>query len=132
MKHNENETRFYSCPTCDTIVGMIRDGGMPMSCCGSEMEPMPIHHAGDAGDAHALPHVTRDEYRIHVTVGCDDTACTPPDWIYLATDRGGQRKNVAGEEGCPPRVSFALADETPCAVYAYSDKYGLWENGIFL
>ena len=49
-------------------------------------------------------------------------------WVYLQTDKGGQRKNL--EVGKAPKVSFALADEKPVAVYAYCNLHGLWNAEI--
>ncbi len=135
MKPIDHETRFYHCPACDTVIGMIHDGGMPLSCCGDELEMIPVHHAGDTGDMTHLPHVTHDEYRLHVTVGNGEHPCTADhsvEWIYLATDRGGQRKSFpcSGECTGTQQVTFALSDEIPHAVYAYCSKHGLWESGV--
>ena len=49
-------------------------------------------------------------------------------WVYLQTNRGGQRKclDVTGA----PEVTFALADETPVAVYAYCNLHGLWKTDL--
>jgi superoxide reductase len=49
-------------------------------------------------------------------------------WVYLQTNRGGQRKclPIGGE----PTVSFALCDETPVAVYAYCNLHGLWKTEL--
>ena len=49
-------------------------------------------------------------------------------WVYLQTDRGGQRKAlVPGEK---PIVSFALMEETPVSVYAYCNLHGLWKADL--
>jgi len=49
-------------------------------------------------------------------------------WVYLQTDRGGQRKCLAA--GSKPEVAFALCDEEPVAVYAYCNLHGLWKAEI--
>ena len=49
-------------------------------------------------------------------------------WVYLETDKGGQRKNL--EVGATPEVTFALKDEKPVAVYAYCNLHGLWKKEI--
>ena len=49
-------------------------------------------------------------------------------WVYLQTDRGGQRKCL--EVGKAPVVSFAMADEKPIAAYAYCNLHGLWKTEI--
>lgn len=130
------ETRFYSCPSCGTIVGMIHDGGAPLICCGDEMELLKPHTVNDEGAKTHLPHVTMDEYRVHVTVG-DESHPMSEDhsiaWVYLQTDRGGQRKCFSTKNhsnGKELTVSFALADEHPIAVYSYCDKHGLWMHEV--
>jgi desulfoferrodoxin-like iron-binding protein len=45
-------------------------------------------------------------------------------WVYLQTDKGGQRKCL--KVGAEPTVTFALADEKPLAAYAYCNLHGLW------
>ena len=50
-------------------------------------------------------------------------------WVYLQTNKGGQRKCLAPNE--EPSVIFCLAeDETPVAVYAYCNLHGLWKKEI--
>ena len=49
-------------------------------------------------------------------------------WVYLQTDRGGQRKCL--EVAKEPEVTFALADEKPLAAYAYCNLHGLWKTDI--
>jgi superoxide reductase len=49
-------------------------------------------------------------------------------WVYLLTDKGGQRKCL--EVGKEPVVTFALADEKPVAVFAYCNLHGLWKADL--
>ena len=49
-------------------------------------------------------------------------------WVYLETDKGGQKKDL--KVGEAPIVSFALIDEKPIAVYAYCNLHGLWKKEI--
>ena len=49
-------------------------------------------------------------------------------WVYLQTDKGGQRKCL--EVGKAPVVKFALMDEKPVAAYAYCNLHGLWKTVI--
>lgn len=136
------ETRFYRCPACETVIGMIHDGGSPIYCCGAEMERLDVHGADDPGAETHLPHASMDEYRIHITVGDQPHPMTAEhaiQWIYLQTDRGGQRKCLSGAshdkmkddiETAGPTATFALADEHPRAVYAYCGRHGLWRKEL--
>ena len=50
------------------------------------------------------------------------------EWVYLQTNRGGQRKCLA--IGSKPEVSFALCDEEPVAVFAYGNLHGRWKADV--
>ena len=49
-------------------------------------------------------------------------------WVYLQTDKGGQRKCL--EVGKEPTVTFALADEKPLSVYAYCNLHVFWKQDV--
>ena len=78
-----------------------------------------------------IPEVSIDGSVLKVTVGAVEHPMTDEHsilWVYLETDRGGQRKCL--EVGAPPVVTFALTDERPVAVYAYCNLHGLWKTEI--
>ena len=50
------------------------------------------------------------------------------EWVYLMTDKGGQRKCLSA--GDAPTVEFKLVGEKPIAVYAYCNLHGLWVKEI--
>ena len=104
-----SESRFYVCEKCGNTVGMIHDKGATLMCCGRPM-------------THLKPekktlNVERKENVIRVTAGKGD------DWVYLATDRGGQRKML--DPNGSRELSFSLNDEEPYAVYAFDGKTSL-------
>ena len=50
-------------------------------------------------------------------------------WIYLQTDRGGQRRGL--HPGEAPEAKFILAPgDIPVAAYAYCNLHGLWKAEI--
>lgn len=124
------ETRFYVCEHCGNIVGMIHDSGVPMMCCGQKMTKMEPGTSEASVEKH-LPVVTVESNTVKAVVG---SVAHPMQeehsiqWVYLQTDRGGQRKCL--EIGAEPVVTFALADEKPLAVYAYCNLHGLWKTDI--
>lgn len=104
-----SESRFYVCEKCGNTVGMIQDKGVPLTCCGRPM-------------THLKPkrkelNIQRKENVIRVTAAKGDN------WVYLATDRGGQRKMLDTDGS--RELSFAINDEVPKAVYAYDGNMGL-------
>ncbi len=104
-----NESRFYVCEKCGNTVGMIHDEGVPLTCCGKPMTHLEPNQK--------TLNIQRKENVIRVTASKGD------DWVYLATDRGGQRKML--DPNGSRELSFTLNDEEPKAVYAYDGNMGL-------
>ncbi len=120
------ENRFYICRHCGNIIGLINDSGVPMMCCGEKMQLL-VPGTQEASTEKHVPVVAVEGNMVYVTVGEVAHPMTPEHsilWVYLQTDRGGQRKCLV--PGSEPTVSFALSDETPLAVYAYCNLHGLW------
>ena len=120
-------SKFYICEHCGNIVGLIHDAGVPLVCCGQKMTKLEAGTVEASREKH-IPVAEVKGNTVEVIVGSvlhpmtEEHSIT---WVYLETDRGGQRKNLApGEE---PKVTFALADEKPIAVYAYCNLHGLWK-----
>lgn len=124
------ETRFYICEKCGNTVGMIHASGVPLVCCGQKMTAIEAGTVEASREKH-IPVVEVSEGKVKVIVGSvlhpmtEEHSIT---WVYLETDKGGQRKNLAAGEA--PEVTFALADERPIAVYAYCNLHGLWKTEI--
>lgn len=124
------EIRFYVCEHCGNIIGVIHNAGVPMMCCGQKMtllEPGTV----EASHEKHIPVVEKNGDIVKVTIGSVAHPMLEEHhiaWVYLQTNRGGQRKclPIGGE----PTVSFALCDETPVAVYAYCNLHGLWKTDI--
>ena len=76
-----------------------------------------------------IPVVSVDGSIVNVTVGSVEHPMLDEHsilWVYLETDKGGQRKCL--DIGKAPVVTFALSDEKPVAVYAYCNLHGLWKT----
>ncbi len=101
-----------------------------MMCCGQKMtklEPGVV----EASEEKHLPVVSFDGNTVTVNVGSLTHPMTEEHsilWIYLETDKGGQRKclKVSNE----PVATFALANEKPISVYAYCNLHGLWKTEV--
>lgn len=121
-----NENRFFICEHCGNLIGMINDAGVPMMCCGQKMTKLEPGTVEASKEKH-IPVVEVKDNAVKVVVG---SVAHPMQaehhiaWVYLQTDKGGQRKNLAVDSA--PEVTFALADEKPIAVYAYCNLHGLW------
>lgn len=125
-----DNNRFYICEHCGNIVGMINESGVPVVCCGQKMTKLEPSTVETGAEKH-LPMVTVDDGVVTVAVGSVAHPMTDEhsiQWVYLQTDKGGQRKNLAVNS--EPTVKFALCDEKPIAVYAYCNIHGLWKKDI--
>ncbi len=124
------ETKFFICEHCGNIIGVIHDAGVPMMCCGQKMTQL-IPGTVEASAEKHLPVVTADGNKVKVEIGSVAHPMAEEHsilWVYVQTDKGGQRKNLAVGEA--PSVEFALCDEKPVAVYAYCNLHGLWKTEV--
>ena len=125
-----NNSKFYICEKCGNLVGMINESGVPMVCCGQKM----THLVPGTVEASREKHIPVAEVignTVKVTVGSVEHPMSEEHsilWVYLETDKGGQRKCL--EVGKAPVVIFNVGDEKPLAVYAYCNLHGLWKAEI--
>ena len=123
-------SRFYVCEHCGNIVGLIHDAGVPVVCCGQKMTRLEAGTTEASREKH-IPVAEVKGDTVEVVVGSvlhpmtEEHSIT---WVYLETDRGGQRKDLA--PGAEPKVTFALTEEKPIAVYAYCNLHGLWKVAL--
>ena len=122
--------RFFKCNHCGNIIGVIHNAGVPMMCCGEKMQEL-IPGTVDAAAEKHVPVVTVEGNIVTVKVGEVEHPMVDEhfiQWVYLQTDRGGQRKCL--KPGQKPEVKFALIDEVPVAVFEYCNLHGLWKADI--
>ena len=118
--------KFYRCSHCGNLIGMVHDAGVPMMCCGQKMTKIEAGVVEASREKH-IPVAKVEGDKVIVEVGSVAHPMAPEhsiEWVYLQTDKGGQRKNL--NPGEAPKAVFALADEKPVAVYAYCNLHGLW------
>lgn len=123
-------TKFYICRHCGNLVKMIHVSGIPMMCCGQQMEELVPNTVEASGEKH-IPVVTVEENTVTVNVGSADHPMVPEhliEWIYAETENGGQIKTL--KAGDAPNVSFCLKNDRATAVYAYCNLHGLWKTEI--
>ena len=125
------DVRFFRCKHCGNFVGAIHFSGVPMICCGEKMEEV-IPNTTEASQEKHIPVIKAEDGAAAVFIGDVAHPMIPEhhiEWIYLQTNKGGQRKCLTpGEE---PGAVFALAqDEVPVAAYAYCNIHGLWKKKL--
>ena len=124
-------TKFYICEMCGNIVEKVHNSGVPVVCCGQKMKALEAGVTEASREKH-IPVVEYSGSTVKVIVGSalhpmsEEHSIT---WIYLETDKGGQRKELSPTDA--PEASFALTyGEKPIAAYAYCNLHGLWKAEI--
>lgn len=124
------DVKFLICEHCKNMVGMINDAGVPIICCGEPMKEL-IPDSVDAAQEKHVPEVTIKGDEVHVQIGSVIHPMVDEhyiQWVYLATEKGGQRKAFA--PGDEPKAVFKVVDDKPLAVYEYCNIHGLWKKDI--
>lgn len=120
---------FYICEHCGNIIGMVKNKGVPVMCCGQKMTKLEPGTSDGAAEKH-VPVFSVDGNTVSVTVGSVDHPMLEAhyiEWIALETAKGAQRKTL--NPGDVPKAEFRLTDDdTLIAVYAYCNLHGLWKS----
>jgi superoxide reductase len=122
--------KFFICKHCGNLVGMIFDSTVPLVCCGEEMTEL-VPNTTDASNEKHVPVVTVSGDLVTVEIGSVPHPMLPEhyiQWIYLETEKGGQRKAL--KPGEAPKAVFALHDDKPVAAFEYCNIHGLWKADI--
>ncbi len=120
--------KFYLCEKCGNLVGVIKESGVPLMCCGQKMTEL-IPGTSDGAVEKHVPVYTVEGNLVSVTVGSVEHPMTEAhsiEWIAIQTAQGAQRKVL--KPGDAPKAEFALTkDDSLVAVYAYCNLHGLWK-----
>ena len=122
--------KFFKCTVCGNIIEKLYDSGVPVVCCGEDMEEL-VANTVDAAQEKHVPSVSIVGNIVRVDVG--DVLHPMVEkhyimWIYLQTKKGGQRKDLL--PGQDPKAVFALEDDEVVAVYEYCNLHGLWKKDL--
>lgn len=126
-----SKARFFVCEHCGNLIGVIKDSKVPMVCCGDKMTELKANTVDAAQEKH-VPVVTVNGNTVTVEVG---SVAHPMEaahfigWVYLETEKGGQR--VSLNPGDEPKAIFALADgDKALCAYEYCNLHGLWKADV--
>ena len=88
--------KFLVCEHCGNLIGMIRDSGVPMVCCGQKMTELVPGTSDGAAEKH-VPSYVVDGNKVKVTVGSVEHPMVENhyiEWIAVETKKGAQRKTL--------------------------------------
>ncbi|MGI6562759.1 MAG: desulfoferrodoxin family protein [Clostridia bacterium] len=125
------QQRFFICETCGNMVGLIKDSGSPLVCCGKEMKEM-VPNTVDASKEKHVPVISVDGNVVTVTIGSAPHPMIDAhyiEWVYIQTEKGGQRKNLYPND--KPEATFILTDDDKLiAAFEYCNLHGLWKASV--
>ena len=122
--------KFFVCKLCGNLVGMVENKGVPLVCCGEKMAEL-VPNTVEASVEKHLPVTAMSGDTMTAQVGSVPHPMEEGHhiaFVYVETERGGQRKSLkVGEE---PKTAFCFMEDKPVAVYAYCNLHGLWKTQV--
>ena len=122
------EENFYICKHCGNITKKINDSGVPIVCCGENMQTL-VANTTEASNEKHIPVYSLQNNIVNVIVGSIEHPMSTEHyikWIYLKTNKGSQIKYLTPNE--KPQTFFCICnDEQVINVYAYCNLHSLWK-----
>ena len=124
----DKNVRFYRCPICGNVIGLIEGNAEHIMCCGKPMELM-VANSTDAAQEKHVPSWKRVEDEIVVKVGEVEHPMEKEhyiQWIALVSDNRTTRVRLYPEQSTETRLPY-IPNST---LYAYCNKHGLWKTTV--
>ncbi len=122
---------FYRCRHCGNMIAFVKKSGVPVICCGEEMQKITENTVEASTEKH-LPVIKREGSKVIVTVGSIEHPMEEKhyiEWIALETKAGNQRKIL--QPGQKPQAVFYIAeDDEVIKAYEYCNIHGLWSTSL--
>ena len=120
--------KFLKCEHCGNIVGVVKESGVPVMCCGEEMKEI-IPGTVEASKEKHIPVYKVEGNKVYVNVGDIEHPMQEEhyiEWISIQTKFGNQRKVLKPNN--KPEVCFSICEGDEIeAVFAYCNLHGLWK-----
>ena len=122
------KVQFFICNHCGNIIAMIKNQGVPINCCGENMQEITVGSSDAAKEKH-IPVYHINGNTVTVNVGEAEHPMTPEhyiDWVCIETEEGFQFKKLKSD--MPAKASFLLTkDDKLKSVYAFCNLHSLWK-----
>ena len=124
----ERNTRFYRCPVCGNVIGLIEGDASRIVCCGKQMEQL-VPNTVDASVEKHTPVCEVKGDNLVVTVGSIMHPMTEEHYIsWVAIVSNNKTTRVRLNPNDTPAV--VLPYEKNSTVYAYCNLHGLWATEV--
>ena len=124
----EKNVKFYRCPICGNIVGLIEGNADHIMCCGKPMEALEANVTDGAVEKH-VPVWERVEDEIVVRVGEVEHPMTKEHyimWIAQVSENKTTRVKLYPEQSTETRFPYIPGS----TLFAYCNLHGLWKSEI--
>ncbi len=122
------KVEFYECEVCGNLVGLIRDGGGELVCCGQPMKKL-VANTTDAAVEKHVPIVKREDGKLMIEVGAVAHPMTEQHYIeWIAVSGVDGTKRIQLSPGDEPKTIVCDGEEDE--VYAYCNLHGLWKAEV--
>ena len=124
----DKNVRFYRCPICGNIVGLIEGNAEHIMCCGKPMELMEANSTDAAQEKH-VPSCERVGDEIVVKVGEVEHPMVDDHYIqWVAQVSENRTTRVQLHPGQATETRFPYIPNS--TIFAYCNKHGLWKTTI--
>lgn len=119
---------FFRCSVCGNLVGLIKNGGGQLVCCGKPMQKLEPNTTDAATEKH-VPVAECKDGTLSVKVGTAEHPMTEAHFIeWIAVTGGNTTQRIALSPADKPEAVFQCKPEAE--VYAYCNLHGLWKADI--
>jgi len=123
------DKEIYKCNVCGNMVEVLRGMGVPLVCCGQNMEHL-IEKGEDDGMEKHVPVIEKTEKGFKVKVGSVPHPMEDAhfiQWIEVLADGKIYREHL--KPGMSPEAEFCIDAESVTA-REYCNLHGLWKGSI--
>ncbi len=115
------------CTHCKNQTYVLNDSGVPMVCCGENMNELSANTTDAATEKH-VPYVVLDGNTLHVTVGEVPHPMQEEHFInWIAVEQNRKAQFVILHPTNEPKADFVINPDKPYTVYEYCNLHGLWK-----
>lgn len=123
--------KILKCPVCGNIVEVLEDKGIPIMCCGTQLETI-VANTTDAATEKHVPLLSYDGGILTAIVGAVEHPSIDTHYItWILAVAGNQVLRVNLKAGDKPVAKFNLQGyHGTVEVYEYCNLHGLWKSDI--
>lgn len=123
--------KLLKCAVCGNIVEVVEDKGVPIMCCGQQMQELKANTTDGVLEKH-VPVAEIVDGNLHVKVGSMEHPMLAEHFItMILVEFGDNLYRVNLKPGEKPEAVFALGDyKGKIHVYEYCNLHGLWKTDL--